>query len=254
MAASILNNLLLGIVLFAEGKPTVTLPGVLAHLQADRAAADFKAAGRLVHVLGQQRKTYQVSLRARTFSGVLKLFCEITDPAPARVRLLLESYPDGHSVVRTGHPCDRGPADLPFDRWGEGLLDTDFSIEDLMESQFLWKNQSLLEETQFGARQSVVLKSLPGPSNRTTSYSAVTTWLDKQILYPLKEEKVLKGSGVIKDYVFFGLRESQGVWSASQIECKTQGKPGSTLLIISRGSEKAHLDESEFAPALLVKP
>jgi hypothetical protein len=145
------------------------------------------------------------------------------------------------------------PADLSSDRWGEGLLDTDFSIEDLMENQFLWKNQTLLEETRFGARQSVVLKSLPGASNRTI-YSVVTTFLDKQILYPLKEEKVLKGTAVTKEYVFFGLRESQGVWSASQIECKTQGKPGSTLLIISRGSEKAHLDETAFAPALLVKP
>jgi len=253
MAASILNNLLFGALLFAAAQPSVTLPQVLAHLQADRAAADFKAAGRLVHVIGQQRKTYQVSLRARTFSGVLKLFCEITDPAPSRVRLLLESYPDGHIVIRTGHPGDRAPTDLPSDRWGEGLLDTDFSIEDLMENQFLWKNQTLLEETRFGARQSVVLKSLPGASNRTI-YSAVTTFLDKQILYPLKEEKVLKGTGVTKEYVFFGLRESQGVWSASQIECRTQGKPGSTLLIISRGSEKAHLDETAFAPALLIKP
>jgi len=252
MAASILNNLLLSALLVTAGKP-VTLPQVLAHLQADRAAADFKATGRLVQVTGQQRKTFQVSLRARTFAGVLKLFCEITDPAPARVRLLLESYPDGHSVIRTGHPGDRAPAELPFDRWSEGLLDTGFSVEDLMENQFLWKNQALLPETPFGARQSVVLKSLPSATNRTI-YSAVTTWLDKQILYPLKEEKVLKGTGVTKEYVFFGLRESQGVWSASQIECKTQGKPGSTLLIISRGSEKARLDESAFAPALLVKP
>ena len=219
----------------------------------NRAATDFKATGRLVRIDGQQRKTYQFSMRAKNLSGVLKLFCEISDPAPSRVRLLLESFPDGHSVIRTGHPGDHAPSELPSDGWGERFLDTDFSIEDLMENQFLWKNQTLDEEAMFGARSSVILKSVPGPSTRT-GYAAVTTWLDKQIFYPLKEEKIEKASGIAKEYVFFGLRESQGVWSASQIECKTKGKPGSTLLIISRGSEKAHLDDSSFNQSLLTEP
>jgi len=122
-----------------------------------------------------------------------------------------------------------------------------------MESQFLWRNQSLVEETTYGARAVFVVKSQPGPADRT-HYSAVTSWLDREIYYPVKVEKVVKGSGMVKEFIFYGLRESKGIWSASQIEAKTKGKPGSTLLIISRGSAKAHTDESAFDPALLIKP
>jgi len=231
----------------------VTVTDVTSHLRSMRDATDFRASGRLVRVLGEQRKTYQFSMRAKAVGGLLKIFCEVTDPAPARVRLLLESYADGRATIRTGHAGDAAPAELPFARWGERMLDTDFSFEDLMESQFVWRNQTLGDESMFGARPSVVLKSTPGPQDRT-HYASVTSWLDREIFYPLKEEKVVKGSGEVKEFLFFGLRQSKGIWSASQIECKIRGKAGSTLFIVTRGSEKAHSEESAFDPALLVKP
>jgi hypothetical protein len=231
----------------------VTLPEVMSHLQATRNATDFRASGRLVRIDGQQRKNYQISMRGQAAGGVLKIFCEVTEPAASRVRLLLESFPDGKNVIYTGHAGDAKATELPFERWGERLLDTDFSFEDLMENQFLWRNQSLGEQAVFGMRPSVVLKSVANPRDRT-NYSAVTSWLDRDIFYPLKEEKTVKGSGIVKEFLFFGLRQSKGMWSASQIECKTRGRSGSTLLIITRGSEKARMDEKAFDPALLVKP
>ncbi len=230
----------------------VTVSDVTSHLRAMRDATDFRASGRLVRVLGEQRKSYQFSMRAKAVGGLLKIFCEVTDPAPARVRLLLESYADGRAVIRTGHAGDAAPAELPFARWGDRLLDTDFSFEDLMESQFVWRNQTLGDETTFGARSAVVLKSVPGPQDKT-HYASVTSWLDSEIFYPLKEEKMTKGTGEVKEFVFFGLRQSKGIWSASQIECKIRGKAGSTLFIVTRGSEKAHSDEGAFDPSLLVK-
>jgi hypothetical protein len=230
-----------------------TVAEVIRHVQAMRDATDFRATGRLVRVDGEQRRNYQISMRAKGGAGALKIFCEVTDPAPSRVRLLLEGSPGGRTVVRTGHPGDRAPSDLPYERWGEGLLDTDFSVEDLMENQFLWRNQSLVEETMYGARACFVVKSQPGPADRT-NYLAVTSWLDREIYYPVKVEKVVKGSGAVKEFTFYGLRQSKGIWSASQIECKIKGKPGSTLLIISRGSAKARVDESAFDPALLIEP
>ena len=58
----------------------------------------------------------------------------------------------------------------------------------------------------------------------------------------------------MKEFIYYGLRQVRGVWSASQIECKVAGKPGSSLLIINRGAEKPHLDRTAFDPALLTKP
>lgn len=184
-------------------------------MQANRDTADFRATGRLVKIEGGKRISHPVSIRAKNFSGVFKILCESEGK-----RLLVESYADGHSNAN----------------YSDALLDSDFSVEDLLDSQFYWKNQTLIADN--------VLKSVPEAGK--SSYASVTTWIDPQELFPLKEEKVVKSSGAIKEYTFYGLRQTHGVWSASQIECKVKGKQGSTLLIISRGSEKAHLKESDF--------
>ncbi len=238
----------------AQAPPAAALPALLTRVRAIRDATDFRASGRLVSVpAAGQRRSYQLSLRARAFAGVVKLFCEIADPAPARVRLLLESRPTGASAIRLGHAGDPAPRELPFERWVDSILETGFNYEDLMESQFLWRNQALVGETTYGARHCSVLRSTPGPADRT-HYSAVTTWLDRASAFPVKVEKTVRLSGTVKEFIYYGLRQSKGVWSASQIECRFKGQPGSSLLIVSRGSEKANLAEREFDPALLIRP
>jgi hypothetical protein len=53
----------------------------------------------------------------------------------------------------------------------------------------------------------------------------------------------------VKEFTSFGLRREGGVWSAHQVEVKVRGRAGSTLLIIDRGSTKAHLSLGDFSPA-----
>jgi hypothetical protein len=239
--------------LLAQQAKPVTIQELLTRVLALRDATDFKASGRLVRVSASgERRSYQISLRARAFDDVLKIFCEVTDPPPARVRLLLESHRSGRSTVRLGHGGDPAPRELPSQNWGDALLDTDFSYEDLMENHFLWRGQTLVSETTYGARACYLVRSEPGPADRS-HYSAVTSWLDKAVYYPVHVEKTVKGSGSVKEFVYYGLRESKGIWSASQIECKTRGREGSTLLIITRGSEKARVAANDFDPALLTR-
>ena len=52
----------------------------------------------------------------------------------------------------------------------------------------------------------------------------------------------------MKEFTYFDLRQVGGVWSATQIEEKTRGQAGSTLLIINRGSPKANLTTVDFSP------
>jgi hypothetical protein len=52
----------------------------------------------------------------------------------------------------------------------------------------------------------------------------------------------------VKEFTYFGLSQSGGVWSARQVEVKIHGRPGSTLLIIERGSTKANLSIRDFSP------
>jgi hypothetical protein len=79
-------------------------------------------------------------------------------------------------------------------------------------------------------------------------YAEVQTWLDHTIGYPVYVEKTLKEGGTVKEFTYFGLSRSGGVWSARQVEVKIHGRPGSTLLIIERGSTKANLSIRDFSP------
>ncbi|MFZ0438251.1 MAG: hypothetical protein WAL76_09045, partial [Candidatus Sulfotelmatobacter sp.] len=65
-------------------------------------------------------------------------------------------------------------------------------------------------------------------------------------LYPVHVVKTLRGTGQQKEFIYYGLRQVSGVWSASQIEAKLQGKPGSSILVIEAGSTKANLGRKDF--------
>jgi hypothetical protein len=132
-------------------------------------------------------------------------------------------------------------------------LETAFTYEDLLENQFDWHKQTLAGEAVYGARTCYVLKSAPD-GNGQSHDSAVTSWLDRETLHPVRVQKTLRASGAVKEFLYYGLRESKGIWSASQVEVKTVGKPGSSLLVVTRGAEKAHLAAGDFDAALLTRP
>jgi hypothetical protein len=234
-------------------QPAQSVQMLLARLAAIRAATDFRASARLVRIAPSgERRNYRLSLRGRSIAGTLRLFCEITDPPPARVRLLLAMPESGLPSVRKGRAGDSRPLALPPEAWADPVLDTGFSYEDLLENHFLWARQALIEQTRYGARLCYRLRSVPAPADRS-QYVEVISWLDRDSLFPVRLDKRLP-SGAVKSFLYYGLRESKGIWSASQVEVKTSGLAGSSLLIVTRGSEKARVGAAEFDPALLIRP
>jgi hypothetical protein len=230
-----------------------SLEDLMARLQARREALDFRSSGRLVLAPeAGPRQSWQIAMKGLTAGAVQRLFCEVTAPADARVRLLIESRA-GRTSIRLGHPGEEAAKELPVTRWGEALLGTGFSYEDLLESHLLWKNQTLTGEEKLGARTCYVLKSEPGPGDRS-HYASVTSWIDRESYYPVRMEKVARASGETKQFVAFGLRQSKGLWAASQIEVKIKGRPGSSFLIVSRGTGQAKGTARDFDAALLVRP
>jgi hypothetical protein len=86
---------------------------------------------------------------------------------------------------------------------------------------------------------------MPGSQDRTY-YDSVTSWIDRSILFPVHVVKTLRGTKQQKEFIYYGLRQVSGVWSATQVEAKLQGKPGSSILVIERGSAKANLGRKDF--------
>jgi hypothetical protein len=215
-------------------------------------AADFRATGHLVRVGADGKRTSDaIALKAHWFPGILRIEAEIASPSEARAHILLQMHPGGESTIQIARPGDHAPRVLPLESWSSGPLGPAFSYEDLLEAHLFWAHQAVVEQTKYGARDCDVVRSTPGPGDRT-GYAEIKSWLDRAIGYPVHVEKTLKKTGVIKEFTYFGLRKNEGVWSASQVEVKVHGQAGSTLLIIDRGSPHAHLDLKDFRAEQLI--
>jgi hypothetical protein len=207
---------------------------------------DYRVTGRLTRVEGNGTRTnYKFAAKAHWFPDGLRLLCEISGPASVKTSLLLHMSGSGHVTIEALLPGEKAVSVVPFDHWNDPLVGTDFSYEDMVESQFFWKNQELLAPAKCGARDCFVLKSISGSQDRTY-YNSVTSWIDRGILYPVRVVKMLRGTGQQKEFIYYGLRQVSGVWSATQVEAKLQGKPGSSILVIERGSAKAKLGRKDF--------
>src|SRR4029077_5292071 len=207
---------------------------------------DYRMTGRLTRLEGDGKRTsYKFVAKAHWFSDGLRLLCEISGPGSEKTILLLHMNATGRVTIEAVLPGEKAASVLPFEHWNEPLVGTDFSYEDMVESQFFWKNQELLAPEKYGMRDCFVLKSVPGAQDRT-HYESVTSWIDHGILFPVHAVKTLRGAGQQKEFIYYGLRQVGGAWSASQVEAKQQGKPGSSMLVIEGGSGKANLGRKDF--------
>ena len=207
---------------------------------------DYRISGRLTQVGGDGKRTnYKFVGKAHWFPEGLRVLSEISGPGSDKTILLLQMSVNGHVTIEALLPGQQTASALPFEHWNDSLVGTNFSYEDMLESQFFWKKQELLAPAKYGARDCFVLKSTPGPQDRT-HYDSVTSWIDRKILFPVHVTKTLHGTGQQKDFVYYGLRQVDGAWSATQVEAKLQGKPGSSLMVIEGGSGKAKLALKDF--------
>lgn len=245
LAASILLPLL------PVAGQTSDIKGELAAVRHQVESADYRLSGRLVRVDGSGARTsYGVNIKTHWFPGVLRVLLQVTSPSAARVHVLLEMRPGGKSAIQIAHPGDVAATVLPFDKWDDGPLGEVFSYEDFMEAQYFWAGQRDMGKVQFGARNCDLLRSTPSATEKT-HFAAVKSWLDHESGFPVYVEKMLKGSGNVKEFTYFGLRQTRGVWWASQVEAKSRGRAGSVLLIIDRGTPNAHLTLQDFGLAQL---
>lgn len=213
--------------------------------------ADFRATGRFVVVdAGGKRTNFPMTLKGRWMEGALHLLCVISGPPEAAERVWMMVGPDGKASVKVEKAGEKTPHEVPVAKWGDAVVGA-MSFDDLLESQYFWAAQSVTPHVKYGARDCDLVTSTAGPSDKT-GYAVVKTWLDEKIGFPVHAEKTEKRGGAVKDFTYYGLRQTEGVWSASQVEAKVRGgqgaSQGSTLLVIERGSPHAHVGPEEFNP------
>ncbi|HEY6387790.1 MAG TPA: hypothetical protein VIX91_19105, partial [Candidatus Acidoferrum sp.] len=129
---------------------------------------DYRVTGRLTRVEGDGKRTsYKFVGKAHWFPDGLRVLCEISGHGSAKTSLLLHMNVSGHVTIEALLPGDKAASVLPFERWNDPLVGTDFSYEDMVESQFFWKHQELLAPEKYGARDCFVLKSMSDSPDRT---------------------------------------------------------------------------------------
>jgi hypothetical protein len=226
--------------------------GALAKARQSVEAADYTLKGRLVRVdENGTRTSFGVSIKAHWFPNVLRVLLEVNSPATARVHLLLEMRPEGRNSIQIVKPGDTKPSALPYDKWTDGLAGGDFSLEDFLDVPYFWAGQRDAGRVKLGDRTCELLISTPGAGDMT-HFSSVKSWLDLDSGFPVYVEKTLKGTGAVKEFTYFDLRKTEGVWSASRVEGKIRGRSDSTLLMIEHGSPKAHLELKDFSSTQLM--
>ena len=195
-------------------------------------ASDFRASGRLVRVAGPQRTTWKFTVRGHWFPDGLHLLYDITAPADSGAakkltRTLVVVDPHGRVSTRQETP-------LP------GLF-----FEDLAESQFLWPTQTVAGSDSIGGRPCTNLRSQPAPGN-PSRYSFVLSCVDPATALPLHAAKTIKATSQVEDFSYGNLRQDSGVWVAAQVTIQIPGQPGSTLVLLDRGTPHAHLTARDF--------
>ena len=146
---------------------------------------DYRVTGRLTKVEGSGKRTsYKFAAKAHWFPDGLRVLCEISGPGSEKTSVLLHMTVSGRLTIEAVLPGKKTASVLPFERWNDPLVGTDFSYEDMVESSFFWKHQELLPPEKYGARDCFVLKSVSGSEERTY-YNSVTSWIDRNILFPV---------------------------------------------------------------------
>jgi hypothetical protein len=217
--------------------------------------SDFRVTGHLVAIdANGGRVNYPVTIKTHWFPGVLSEFVDLGQPPSThndlREHILLEMYSNGGHTIRIAHPGEKSAHSVPFEEWNAHSLGPGFDYEDFLEQQYFWPGQTSEGQLKFGARNCDVIKSTPGLADRT-HYAQVKTWIDPSIGFPVYVEKTVKETGAVKQFTSYGVRQEEGHWFAHQVEVKTRGQAGSTLLIFDRGSAKAKLTAADFSPAQL---
>jgi len=227
-------------------EPAGSLKAVLATARARVAKSDVRASGRLVEIAANGTRTNNtIVLESHSFPDGLRTMVTVTSAGNSSVRYLLAQDAEGHTAIDSFTKGEKKPVRLSAERWGEGVAGTLFYPEDFADGQFFWAKQTVLPAQKYGARDCFVLRSEPGPG-QTTIYASVTTWIDQKTGAPVYVEASRIGGGPAKQFVFYDLEQMGGVWEPRQVEAKLSGRPGSSVLVLERGSAHAHLQRNDF--------
>lgn len=169
---------------------------------------------------------------------------EFTNPADRGTKFLKRGdnlwmfFPDAEDIVKiSGHMLE------------QGLMGSDFSYQDMMESDKLTELYafSLLEDDSFDDRLCYVLEATALPDRKVSYYRRVT-WIDKERFVGLKEELYAQSGRLLKVSEVEKVEEIDGRWLPTQSIMENKLRKNTyTRFIINKIELNLELDEKMFS-------
>lgn len=156
----------------------------------------------------------------------------ITSGDRIRTKMMVTLIEEKNSLTRFTNPGDRGTTYLKRDDelWmffpeaeerikisghmlNQGMMDSDFSYQDMMESDKLTDlyNFEIIGEEEFDGRQCYVLEGT-AVEGKEVSYYRRKSWVDKEWFIGLKEELYAQSGRLLKEMVVKEVEEIEGRW------------------------------------------
>ena len=212
---------------------------------------DMRAHGRLVFTSpGKPQTVFQISVLRKSLPQGVRLLWSVTDPAAARLRILIETQADGERKIWLASGPEGKASLLPEKRWSESVLGSDLAITDLTNDFLAWPSQAIGSKEMFQGNSCYVLRSQPD-SPGDGAYASVTAWIDQVGLLPLRVVKQPQGTAAEKEFLVKGTRKTAGRLEATIVEIKTVGAATTTRLEFTAENGNAKVKDSEVDPALL---
>mgnify|MGYP002338674216 FL=1 len=223
----IITLLILAIFIFSSSAFAITAEEVIQkrddneYLQSARVEATM-----VINNSGRELEKKMISL-----SEGDKALVEFTNPMDRGTKYLKREdnlwmfFPDAEDVVKlSGHMLERG------------MMGSDFSYKDMMESEKLTElyNFEIIGEEEFKGRPCYKIEAIKEEGAEVSYYKRVT-WIDKERFIGLKEELYAESGKLLKEVIVEETEEIQGRWYpiVTVMENKLRENTSTTFIVDS---------------------
>lgn len=136
----------------------------------------------------------------------------------------------------------------PLGEMTQPILGSSLTFEDIVDSPFMWSQQTIVGSEAIDNFQCQILQSKPG--KHTSSYASVKTWVDPRRLVPLRIEKYDSSGKVVRRInVTRVLLDGSDSLPA---DLRIEGSSGAATVITGAGIKRGlNYTDAEFTPEAL---
>ena len=189
------------------------------------------------------REVKQLLVKGRDDGKVRDTLYQILWPAQAKGQTLLIEKRENSLSGFLLEPPDT-VRKLTFNLMTQPFFGSDLAIEDLAEDFWDWPSQKIVGQETIKEKVCTIVESRP-PTDASTSYSLIKTWIAPELALPLLIEKYGKNRRLLRRITADRIMKVNDRWTAATIIVDLAGG-GRTILEGSKSERDLDLPATDF--------